>query len=160
MSAIASFIKLPKTALNGLREAAVPKKRFFGAPRDTYHDYLRQHGQEIADYKWSGYVLATLLPYLEEQHQIALMNSEHDELGTFLCKARRASCFIFTAAHKQAFLTKLEGQFSEQALCDYYNKFNETHETEAGKPMLDGVHAFRQSLSALDENSVIVFSIG
>ena len=66
MSAIASFIKLPRAALDGLREAAIPKKGLFGPPRDTYIDYLRQHGQEVADYRWSGYVLATLLPYLAE----------------------------------------------------------------------------------------------
>jgi hypothetical protein len=160
MSAIASFIKLPKTALDGLREAAVPKKRLFGAPRDTYPDYLRQHGQEIADYKWSGYVLATLLVCLQKQHQIDLMKSEFDELSTFLSKSRGATCFIFTDAHKQAFIPKLTGQFSEQALCDYYNEFNGAAEADAGKPMLDGVSAFRQSVSALDEASVVVFSIG
>jgi len=158
MSAIASFIKLPKTSIDGLRAAAVPTKRFFGSPRDTYHDYLRQHGQEVAKYKWSGYVLATLLPYLNEQ-QITLMRSDYDELGTFLSKTRSATHFVFTNGHKDAFLTRLGGEFSEEALCAYYNEFNGTHETEAGKPMLDGIQAMRQSLSALDENSVIIFSI-
>jgi len=33
MSAVANFIKLPKSALVGLREAAVPKKRSAGRPR-------------------------------------------------------------------------------------------------------------------------------
>ena len=160
MSAIASFIKLPKTALDGLREAAIPKKRLFGAARDTYPDYLRQRGQSVADYKWSGYVLATLLPCLEEQHQITLMDSDYDELGKLLTESRGATHFIFTDAHKQAFLAKLSGQFSEQALRDYYNEFNETQEAEAGKPMLDGIQALRQSLSTLDEDSVVVFSIG
>ena len=159
MSAIASFIKLPKTALDGLRQAAVPKKRLFGAPRDTYHDYLRLHGQEVADYKWSGYVLVTLLVCLQKQHQIDLMKSEFDELSTFLSKSRGATCFILTDAHKRAFLPKLDGQFSEQKLCDYYNQSNGSAETEAGKPMLDGVRAFRQSVSTLDESSVVVFSI-
>lgn len=160
MSAIASFIKLPKTALDGLREAAIPKKRFFGSPRDTYPDYLQRHGQQAADYKWSGYILATLIVCLQKQHQIDLMKSEFDDLSTFLSTSRGATCFIFTDAHKRAFLSKLDGQFSEQALCDYYNQFNGAAETDAGKPMLDGVHAFRRSLSTLDEGSVVVFSIG
>ncbi len=159
MSAIASFIKLPKTALEGLRAVAIPKKRFFGAPRDAYPDYLRQHGQQVADYQRSGFVLATLLPYLEEQHQIALMDSEYDELGKFLTDSRKATHFVFTDAHKRAFLAKLEGQFSEQALRDYFREFNETDEPEAGKWMLEGIRAFRQSLSTLDEGSVVVFSI-
>lgn len=160
MSAIASFFKLPKTALDGLREVAVPKKRFFGAPRDNYPDYMQQHGQEVADYQWSGFVLATLLPYLEEQHQITLMDSEHDELAKFLTESRRATHFIFTDGHKRAFLAKLDGQFSEQAMRDYFREFNETEEPDAGKWMLDGIRAFRQSLSTLDESSVIVFCIG
>jgi hypothetical protein len=121
MSAIASFIKLPKTALDGLREAAVPRKRLFGGQRDSYTDYFRQHGQEVADYKWSGYVLATLLVCLQKEHQIDLMKSEFDELATFLSKSRGATSFIFTDA---------------------------------------GVHAFRQSVSTLDEVSVVVFTIG
>ena len=159
MSAIASFIKLPKTVLDGLREVAVPKKRFFGAPRDSYPDYLQQHGRQVADYQWSGFVLATLLSYLEEQHQITLMDSEHDELGKFLTDSRKATHFIFTDAHKRAFLAKLDGRFSEQGLRDYFREFNETDEPEAGKWMLDGIRAFRQSLGAVDEGSVILFSI-
>jgi hypothetical protein len=60
MSVIASFIKIPKSALVGLRSAAVPKKRLFGAARDTYYDFLREHGREVADYHWSDFVLATV----------------------------------------------------------------------------------------------------
>ena len=55
MSAIASFTKLPKSALEGLREALAS---------GTDYDYLRANGREVAEYRWSGYVLATLLPYL------------------------------------------------------------------------------------------------
>lgn len=159
MSAIASFIKLPKTALDGLRQVAVPKKRLFGKPRDGYLNYLQRHGQRVADYQWSGYVLGTLLPYLGEQHHITLMDSEYGELGQFLTDSRNATHFIFTDAHKRAFLTKLEGQFSEQAMGEYFREFNETDDPDAGKWMLDGIRAFRQSLSALDEDSVIVFGI-
>jgi hypothetical protein len=160
MSAIASFIKLPKTALDGLREAAVPKKRLFGSPRDTYHDYLRRYGREVADYKWSGYVLATLLVCLQEEHEIDLMHSDYDQLSTFLTESRGATHFIFTDAHKRAYLPKLDGEFSEKALCDYFNAFNASSEAEAGRPMLDGVRALRRSVSTLDAGSVVVFSIG
>jgi|SRR5689334_3081745 len=160
MSAIASFIKLPKTALEGLREAAVPKKRLFGAPRDTYQEYLRRHGREIVAYEWSGYVLATLLTCLQKHHQIDLMHSEYDVLSTFLAKSRGTTCFIFTSAHRRTCLAKLDEPFSEEKMRDYYNEFNSTTEEGAGKPMLDGVRAFRQSLNHLDDSSVILFSIG
>jgi len=151
MSAIASFIQPPKSLLDELRLAAT---------QPTYHEFLTQHGKEVADYPWSGYVLATLLICLKEQHRIDLMNSEFNELSTFLAKSRRTTHFIFTHAHKQEFLAKLDGEFSEQSLCDYYNQFNGSAEKEAGKPMLDGVPAFRESLSALDKDSVVVFRIG
>ncbi len=75
MSAIASFIKLPKSALEGLRKASTG---------GTDRNYLSTNGREVAEYRWSGDVLATLLPYLEEKHQIDLMKSEYGELAAFL----------------------------------------------------------------------------
>lgn len=150
MAAIASFTKLPKTSLDGLRQATA---------QGGFDRYLKQHGRSVADYDWSGCILATLLPYLDKQ-QIHLMKSEHDELATFLCRTLHATCFILTDAHRQAYVAKLVPEsFSAQALGDYYNQFNATHEREAGHPMLDGVRAFRQSLSAVDADSVIVFCI-
>ena len=48
----------------------------------------------VAEYRWSGYVLATLLPYLEEKQQIDLMKS--DELAAFLTNTTGTTHFIFT----------------------------------------------------------------
>ncbi len=42
MSAIASFIKLPKSALEGLRKAAAG---------GTDYDYLTANGREVAEYR-------------------------------------------------------------------------------------------------------------
>jgi hypothetical protein len=150
MSAIASFTKLPKTSLDGLRQATA---------MGNFDSFLEQHGTSVANYEYSGFILATLLPYLDEQ-QIQLMKSEHDELAKFLCQTLGATCFIFTDAQRQAYVGKLVPEsFSEQKLCDYCNEFNATDEPDAGQPMLDGIRAFQQSLSALDDGSVIVFSI-
>ena len=150
MSAIASFTKLSKTSLDSLRQAAAQGK---------FDSFLQQHGKSVADYAWSGFILATVLSYLDEQ-EIQLMESEHDELATFLCETLQATYFIFTDAHRQAYVGKLAPEsFSEQELCDYYNEFNATAEPNAGQPMLDGVRSFQQSLSTLDSGSVIVFSV-
>jgi len=160
MSAIASFVRLPKNALGGLRDAAVPKKRIFGAPKDTFDDYLRAHGNETTQYQWSGLVLATLLPYLHERHQIDLMKSEYDELAAYLCKAREATFFVFTQSHKAAFFERLDpALFSEANLRQYFNEFNEANEQQVGKAMLDGVSAFRQALGQVNDESVVLFSI-
>src|ERR1700690_1804793 len=108
MSAIASYIRIPKTAIEGLRLAAVPpKKKLFGTARDTYWDYLRQNGKEVAEYLWSGWVFGPLLEYLKEREQIDLDHSAYDELAEFLTKARGASHCILTDEHRKAYLTKL-----------------------------------------------------
>jgi len=89
-----------------------------------------------------------------------LMKSEHDELATFLCQSLQATCFIFADAHRQAYVGKLAPEsFSAQKLGEYYNEFNASDEPDSGQPMLDGIRAFQQSLSALDGDSVIVFCI-
>src|SRR4051812_6719413 len=136
-----------------------PRRLRQATAQGGFDRFLEQHGKSVADYEWSGFILATLLPYLDEQ-QIHLMKSEHDELATFLSQSLQATCFIFTDAHRQAYASRLEPpSFSEQTLGDYYNEFNATDEPDAGKPMLDGIRAFQQSLSAVDADSVIVFCI-
>jgi hypothetical protein len=58
-----------------------------------------------------------------------------------------------------AYLDKLSEPFSEDELRDYYNEFNGVAETDAGKPMLDGITAFHDSLAAIEKDSVVLFSI-
>jgi hypothetical protein len=88
------------------------------------------------------------------------MRSEYDELGTFLTKARRVTHFILTSSHKDEFWRQLDpGLFSEHDMRQYFNEFNATNEQGIGRAMLDGVAAFRESLSSLDDHSVIVFRI-
>lgn len=160
MSAIASFVLLPKSALAELRKAATPKKRFFGGVKDHFHDFLRLRGRHAATYDWSGYVVATLLPFLVERG-VDLMKSEYDELSSFLTKERGSSCFILTPAHQRAYLSKLSTEsFSEAEMRDYCNEFNASSEPEAGKPMLDGVRAIHESLRQLDDESVVLLHIG
>jgi hypothetical protein len=159
MSAMASFILLPQAALSGLRDAAVPKKRFFGPAKDTYWDFLAQAGREVGDYRWSGYVLATLLCWLKENHQTDLLTS-HEELAEFLSKARGSTHVIFTKEQSDAYLERLDPSgLSVEQLRDYYNKFNGVNEPDAGMPMIDGVRAIRQSLAQLDDASVVVLVI-
>jgi hypothetical protein len=146
MSAIASFIKLPAAAAEELRM--------------DYDQCVEERGQEVADYGWSGYVLATLLPYLQE-HDIDLMHSSYDALATRLCQAREATVFIFTPAHREAYLPKLSpAQFSGDELRDYFNEFNGCTEPEMGQAMLDGIAALQESLASLDADSIVLLTIG
>src|SRR5205085_11640841 len=115
--------KITEDCRRRIARSRYPKKRLFGTAKDSYYNYLRQYGQPVADYKWSGYVLATLLPYLEEQHQITLMNSPYEEREPFLTDSRNGTHCLFTNAHKKDFLAKLDAEFSEIALREYYNEF-------------------------------------
>lgn len=161
MSSIASLIKVPKSALDGLRDAAAPKKRWFGKPKDLYWGYLETHGREVVQFRWSGYILVVLLLYLEELHQMNFEESEFEELADFLAKSRGSTHYIFAPTHRRDYFDKLEpALFSEEKLRDYFNEFNETDEPEVGHAMLDGVRAVQQGLGALDDESVIVLSIG
>jgi hypothetical protein len=81
MSATASFILVPKARLPELQERATPKKPLFGRAKDTYWDFVRQSGREVATYRWSGYVLSTLLCWLQEVRQIDLLKSSFDDLA-------------------------------------------------------------------------------
>ena len=161
MSMIASFYRLPISAVDGLREAFLPKKRWFGRPRHTYGEYLRQRGREVVEYPWQGFVLATLLVYLQEERGIDLLGSEYRTLTDDLSMQANATVIILTQGHRQACLTKLEQEsFSEDQLRDYYNAFNEVSWPDSGKPMLDGVRAFREALEQVDEDAVIFLVIG
>ena len=151
MSAIASFIKMPKSALEGLRSST---------ENGTDNDYLTANGREVADYRWSGYVLATLLPYLQENHEMDLMTSEYDELAGSLTNTTGATHFIFTETERTAFLNRLDpASFSEEEMRQYFNEFNATDEHEIGKAMLDGIRALHQSLAQVDESSLVILRI-
>jgi hypothetical protein len=143
MSAIADFIRLPVKSIEQLR---------------SDYDQVVDQGKSAATYQWSGYVLATLLPYLDEQ-EIKLMDSPYDALTTQLSEELGATIFIFTPAHKEAYHDKLSpSKFSSDKLRDYFNDFNATEETEIGQAMLDGISAIQQSLATLDSDSVILLS--
>jgi hypothetical protein len=69
MSAIASFIKLPKAAIDGLRTAAsdgaAPE-----ATSDAYYDYLRVNGEQVSEYRRDGFVLGAPLVYLQQKNRM------------------------------------------------------------------------------------------
>jgi len=163
MSAIALFFQLPKSAFQTLREAAAPKKQRFGSAKDNdnYWAYLQQNGREVADYRWSGYVMGSVLDWLQEEHQIDLKKSPHDELSSFLSKARGSTHCVLSVEHRRAYLERLEpSAFSSEHFRRYYNEFHGTDERDIGDSMTDGIGALRQALMSLDDNSIVLLIIG
>jgi hypothetical protein len=160
MSAIAHFVKMPLSAIDGLNKAAIAQKSLFRGRVDRYNDYLREYGREVVQYRWSGYVLATLLPYLAERHQIDLMNSGRAELAEFLSRTRGATHFIFTSEQRKSLIHRLASEpFSQDEMREYFNEFNATNEDDVGLAMFDGVVALRECLGQLDDDSAIVLMI-
>ena len=161
MSAIASFHRFREEDLPGLREAAVPARRFLRAPQDGFWDYVRARGAPVLEFDGSGYVFATLLSFLEEKRGILLMKSSHDDLANFLSEKRASTFHLFTSDHRDRYLPSLEpGAFDEADLRTYYNDFNETDEPASGEAMLDGISALRMALGAVLEKSVVLLHIG
>lgn len=135
-------------------------KVFKGKRQDHYWEFLSAHGREIGHYDWSGWVLATLLPYLHE-NDIDLDQSELDDLSAFLCAVRENSVFILTARHREKYLEKLDpAHYSESELHDYYVEFNEVEFDEAGKAMLDGITLIRKSLEEVTPQTFVLLEIG
>ena len=104
-------------------------------------------------------MLNTVLVYSEEQG--IDLTDQHKELSDAIYESTETSAIILTVQHKDTFLSRLgEANFSLEALRDYYNEFNECSEAGAGQPMVDAIGCLRQSLEALDADSVIVLGIG
>ena len=150
MSAIACFFQLPVSAVDGVRTAA---------KGNEYYRFLKENGVEVVNYKWSGYVFATLLPFLQER-EVNLMTSEWDGLSMYLTQASGATHFIFTAEHRSKYLEALDPQhYDEAELRDYYNDFNGCNEPQVGRAMLDGIVALQEGLASLPDGQVIMFMI-
>jgi hypothetical protein len=107
-------------------------------------------GADRLSYGWSGYVLATLLPYLDEQG-VALMESSD---GDSVSKALQKTCFALTPEHRR-FLDRLDAaSFDGQVLRKYYEAFNETSAEGVELAMLDGIRFLQAALGRLRDGTV------
>ena len=160
MSAIASFYRMPKNSVDELRTAAVPKRGFFGSSKDVYWDFIKKHGEEVASYPGSGYVLAAVVSFLQEMCGVDFSADELADLGTYLSEARQASVFPLTREHKERYLERLMQEHSESDLRDYYNDLFAAQDEAAGVAMKQGIAAIRQALTEIDEDSFVLLQIG
>jgi hypothetical protein len=160
MTTVAAFTLLPRKALTGLREVALQKGPV-AKGREKIKAYLLGHGKPLVHYYWSGFIMGTLLVYLQEKRYIDLMKSEFDELGFSLTKIREGATFILTAAHKKAYLSDLKpATYSESELRAYYEAVNQRSNADSGRAMLDGISLIRINLFYVASDSIIVLTIG
>jgi hypothetical protein len=141
-----------------ISESALPVVQAAGTS-DEFWEVLGRETITRIEYSWSGYVLATLLPYLDEQG-IDLMQSDHGEAST-ISQSRAGSVFVFTSDHRERYLARLDpSEFDGAVLRRYYEESNETSAEGVGYAMLDGIAFFRDTLAPLRSAIVALLIIG
>ncbi len=159
-SVIGQSFVISESALPIVQAAAGPRKRIVRGASDQLLDLLGRETITRIEFAWSGDVLATLLPYLEEQG-IDLTHSEHDEVASTISQTREGSVFVLTSDHRERYLARLDpSAFDGALLRRYYEQLNETAAEGVEYAMLDGVAFFRDTLAPLDSAIVAVFIIG
>jgi hypothetical protein len=154
-----SFV-ISESALPIVGPAADPQKRIVRGTSDEFWDALGRETITRFEYAWSGYVLATLLRYLDEQG-IDLMHSDHDEVASTISQTQKGSVFVLTSAQRERYLARLDpSAFDGAVLRRYYEEFNETTAEGVDYAMLDGIAFFRDTLAPLESAIVAVFIIG
>ena len=155
-SAIGRSFVISESALPIVQAAARPRKRIRRGPSDEFWDVLGRETITRIEYSWSGYVLATLLPYLGEQG-IDLMHSDHDEVASTLSQTPEDPVFVLTSDHRERYLARLDpSRFDGAMLRLYYEEFNETAAEGVDYAMLDGIAFFRDTLEPLESAIVAV----
>ena len=158
-SAIGQSFVISESALPIVQAAATAEGIVRGTS-DEFWDVLGRETITRIEYAWSGYVLATLLPYLDEQG-IDLMHSDHDEVASTISQAREGSVFVLTSDHRERYLARLDpSAFDGAVLRHYYEESNETAAEGVEYAMLDGIAFFRDTLAPLESAIVAVFIIG
>lgn len=158
MSAVASFFLLPVESLPILREMS---KRPIGVD-DPYWGFLRLNGTEFT-YDYSGWLVVTLLCYLEEHHGVELRKSGHDDLAMELTIARHSTQYFLTSDHRDRCQTIMNPDaYDEKELGQYYNDFNQSGDAVlvVGRRMKEAIRVLRDCLAKIDNSTVVLAVVG
>jgi broad-specificity NMP kinase len=151
---------ISESALPIVQAAANSRNRTAHGTSDEFRDVLGRETITRFEYTWSGYVLATLLPYLAEQG-IDLMHSDHDEVASAISQTRGDSVFVLTSDHRERYVERLDpSAFDGALLRRYYEEFNKTAADGVDYAMLDGIAFLRDTLAPLEPATVAVLVIG
>jgi gluconate kinase len=159
-SAIGQSFVIAESALPVGQAAASPRKHILRGTSDEFWEALGRETITRIEYSWSGYVLATLLPYLDEQG-IDLTHSDHDDVASTLSQTRAGSVLVLTSNHRERYLARLDpSEFDGAVLRRYYEESHETGAEGVDYAMLDGIAFFRDTLAPLESAIVAVVIIG
>jgi hypothetical protein len=156
VAAVGEAFVLDEASLAVVRDAAAPRERRLRSTVDEFWDVLERESTSQLSYRWSGYVLATLLAYLDEKG-IRLMHSGYDETSTYLSLTRSGTIFVLTPEQRDLYFERLDPEsFDGDDLRRYYEEFTETDAEGVEEPMLGGVRFLRDTLGALGGSTVAV----
>ncbi len=159
-AAIGQSFVISESALPIVQAAAGARKNIVGATSDEFWDVLGRETITRFEYAWSGDVLATLLPYLDEQG-IDLVHSDHDEVASTISQTREGPVVVLTSDHRERYLARLDpSAFDGAELRRYYEELNETAADGVEYAMLDGIAFVRDTLAPLEPAIVAVIVIG
>jgi hypothetical protein len=153
MSQLATCTIVPMSRLAEVLAVARP------AP-DALDGTLKKIGRELRPYDGQGGVLATLLPYLEE-NGIDLGSEDPEGVATQLSDARGSSFIALTTRHRDAHADVLvASRFKTTDLQQYYEEFTDSRVPGAGVAMAKAIDYLGAALRALKDGEVALVEIG
>jgi hypothetical protein len=155
VSAIAEFTIFPKSALPELIADAQ------SGDYQVYAQALRKNARSTSTFNGSGWIFNTVLPYLSKE--IGMKSKPHE----FATEAQELTTVtetlheLFGPKERDLYLQQLDpARFSVQILGEYWNRFNGENEPESGQAMLAGIKALHDALSRLDNDCVLLLTVG
>lgn len=159
-SAVGRSFVISESALAIAQAAAGPEDRILRGPDDQLSHVLGREATSRLEYAWSGHVLVTLLPYLDEQG-IDLVHSAHDDVASSISQAREGSVRVLTSDQRERYLARLDpSAFDGAVLRRHYEELNGTSARGVDYAMLDGIAFLRDTLAPLESGVVAVLVIG
>ncbi len=153
MSAVASFIRLPKEELRELASAVG------GDDPQGLAEFLAANGTSVVEFEEDGDIFSVLLPVLADDYDIDLETSENALIAD-LAEATDALVFILTQADQKKYLEQLDpDNFSAEELGEAHADFTEDEEAGAGEAMLAGIAALHQAMQEVDADHAVVVSV-
>jgi hypothetical protein len=165
MSAIADFRLIEISKLDELLEKSevkIEKKLFSKKIDDNYWSYLSSLSPELIDFKWSGYIFANLLIFLNEKKGINLLQSEFDLTANSISERRQNSTMIFTSRHQKEYFDKLDlNNFTREELKQFNEEFSEEADDELVDAEISGIESLKKVLGFLDDDRhIILLNVG
>lgn len=154
MAVSASFVRLPREALKDMAEAAL------GDDPQGLPDFLAANGTQVVEFEGDAEIFEALLPILAEDYDIDLETSENAIIAE-LAEASETLVFILTPEEQRKYLEELDPEcFDVEALGEAYEDLMEEEADNAGEALQAAISAIYQALQEVDQDHVVVVTVG